>query len=234
MSDIVDLAIATLSQAEKRVEIAAQNMANATTPAYKRKVAFSTLIENQQSRTTMPRVSAATDFKLGKLVQTNKPHDLAIAGQGYFAVRYDNRVTYTRTGQFSADAEGRLVNDQGGVLQLVNGSDAIVKASDFKVQTDGTINEKGESSGKIAVYSAAREADMIADKGGLSAGTTSLTLFDDARVQQGAYEASNVNTGDEMVLMMEALRRAESGQRIMTTYDDMLGRAINSFGESGR
>jgi flagellar basal-body rod protein FlgF len=53
-------------------------------------------------------------------------------------------------------------------------------------------------------------------------------------VQQGAYEASNVTTGDEMVLMMEALRRAEAGQRVMNVYDDLLGRAVTSFGENVR
>lgn len=34
MSSVVDLAISVLDQAERRVEIAAQNLANATTPAY--------------------------------------------------------------------------------------------------------------------------------------------------------------------------------------------------------
>ena len=56
----------------------------------------------------------------------------------------------------------------------------------------------------------------------------------DATVQQGVYEASNVNTGDEMVMMMEALRRAEAGQRVINVYDDLMGRAVTTFGESVR
>ena len=44
-------------------------------------------------------------------------------------------------------------------------------------------------------------------------------------------ETSNVNMGDEMVAMMEAVRRAETGQRLVTTYDDLMGRALNLFGQ---
>jgi hypothetical protein len=35
-----------------------------------------------------------------------------------------------------------------------------------------------------------------------------------------------------MVGMMEALRRAESGQRLVLTYDDLMGRALNAFGQN--
>jgi flagellar basal body rod protein FlgG len=37
-----------------------------------------------------------------------------------------------------------------------------------------------------------------------------------------------------MVSMMEALRRAEAGQRVMNVYDDLMGRAITTFGENVR
>jgi flagellar basal-body rod protein FlgG len=47
-------------------------------------------------------------------------------------------------------------------------------------------------------------------------------------------EASNVSLGDEMVGMMQALRQAESGARLVQVYDDLMGRAITSFGQSGR
>ena len=88
MSSIVDFAIAILSQAEKRVEIAGQNMANAATPAYKRKIPFSTLVQmNTDGEVIAPKAEVVTDFTSGKLSQTGSPSDLAIAGPGYFALR---------------------------------------------------------------------------------------------------------------------------------------------------
>jgi flagellar basal body rod protein FlgG len=50
-------------------------------------------------------------------------------------------------------------------------------------------------------------------------------------VRQGAIEASNVSTGVEMVDMMAAIRRAESGQRLVNVYDDLMGRALTLFGQ---
>jgi flagellar basal-body rod protein FlgF len=235
MGNLVDLGVSVLSQAERRVEIAAQNLSNATTPAYKRRVAFSALIQSTDSQSAvLPRVAAAIDFRNGKLVETGNPYDLALAGPGYFSVRYDNRINYTRQGQFSVDADGRLIDGRGGVLQFANGSDAIVESDKFVVGADGAVTEEGQLRGRIGVFGADDQTALEASDGGFSAGSASMTLLDNASVEQGAYEASNVTTGDEMVLMMEALRRAEAGQRVMNVYDDLMGRAITTFGESVR
>ena len=235
MGNLVDIGVSVLSQAERRVEIAAQNLSNSTTPAYKRRVAFSALVESTDGQpTTLPRVAAAIDFRNGKLVETGNPYDLALAGVGYFAVRYDDRISYTRRGQFSADADGRLVDDRGGVLQFANGTDAMVESDKFVIASNGAVTEAGLLRGRIGVFDADNQAALEASEGGFDAGNATLTLLDDASVQQGAYEASNVTTGDEMVLMMESLRRAEAGQRVIKVYDDLMGRAVTSFGENVR
>ena len=235
MGDLADISMAIFSQAERRVEIAAQNLSNATTPAYKRRVAFSSLVQTPDNpNTVMPRTSTAIDFRSGKLVETANPYDIALVGPGYFAVRYDERILYTRQGQFSADAKGRIVDPRGGILQFANGSDASVESDNFQIAPDGVLTEAGELRGIIAVYGTEDESALEPVVGGFSDSRATLTLLDDIALQQGAYEASNVTTGDEMVLMMEALRRAEAGQRVMNVYDDLLGRAVTSFGENVR
>lgn len=235
MGNLVDWGVSILSQAERRVEIAAQNLSNATTPAYKRRVAFSSLVESANSEiTSFPTVAGAVDPRGGKLVKTSSPYDLALTGHGFFAVRYDDRMTYSRQGQFSADAEGRLVNSRGGILQLTTGSDAVVTSDKFEVSVDGTLLEEGLVLGKIAVFRT--ESDIATDPTvwGVNGQGAAMELLDDASVVQGSYEASNVTTGDEMVLMMEALRRAEAGQRVINVYDDLMGRAVTSFGDAVR
>jgi flagellar basal-body rod protein FlgF len=235
MANVPDLAVAILSQAQRRVEIAAQNIANAATPAYKRRVAFLTLLRSdRQANAEMPTVSAVIDFRSGKLSQTGKPTDFAISGPGYFALRSDNSLVYSRAGQFSVDKDGRLVNGQGFALQLTNGSDLIVKTSDFQVRVDGTVVEKGETLGRIAVFAASDQKQLEPIDGNFRAGASELVESADARVQQGAFEVSNVSSGDEMVVMMESLRRAEAGQRVMNVYDDLMGRVITSFGDNVR
>jgi flagellar basal-body rod protein FlgG len=47
-------------------------------------------------------------------------------------------------------------------------------------------------------------------------------------------ENSNVSVGDEMVTMMTALRQSEGGARLVQVYDDLLGRALSTLGQSGK
>lgn len=235
MSSLPDLAIAILTQAERRVEIAGQNLANATTPAYKRRVAFSALVSaNANGDISAPRVAAAIDFSSGKLTETGNPSDLAITGPGYFALRSDNATIYARQGQFAVDHVGRLVTAQGFALQLTNGNDLIVKSRDFEIRPDGAVYEKGILTGHIAVFVPADNRRLEPVDGGFRAGAGELMLSDSASIRQGAVEASNVTSGDEMVSMIESLRRAESGQRVMNVYDDLMGRVITNFGDSLR
>jgi flagellar basal-body rod protein FlgF len=235
MASLTDFAVATLSQAQRRVEIAAQNIVNSTTPAYKRRVAFSTLLGDLNTgHVETPSVNAAIDFRNGKLTQTGKPTDLAISGPGYFALRSHNSIVYSRAGQFSIDKDGRLVNAQGFSLQLASGSDLVVRLSDFQVRVDGTVIEKGNALGRVAVFTVADQSRLEPIDGNFRARGLELSVSEHAQVQQGTVETSNVSSGDEMVVMMESLRRAEAGQRVMNVYDDLMGRVITSFGDNVR
>ncbi len=219
--DLVASATAILAQSERRVEIVGQNIANATTPGYKRRIPFVQML-TQTDGSVASQVSAVIDNRPGKLVVTNNPFDLALTGPGLFALRDPDGMRFSRQGRFSRNAEGQLIDALGGVLQLANGGDVVASSADFEVRMDGTIVQRGEARGRIAVY---REA------AGQAAGPAEPA--DAPGVRQGAFEASNVTTGDEMVTMMEAMRRAESAQRVMITYDELMARAITTFGGGG-
>jgi flagellar basal-body rod protein FlgF len=234
VGDLVEIAASVLTQAEKRVEVAAQNISNATTPSYKRAVAFSSLVRASETEDYYPQITTVTDYRAGKLVETGNPYDIAILQDGFFAVRYDDKVAYTRQGQFSANAEGHLVNSRGGILQAAGGSDFVIDAEQFELRTDGFIVVDGRPAARIGVFDAEDRSALESVGGELTAGDATMQLVRSMAVRQGAFETSNVTTGDEMVLMMEALRRAEAGQRIMSVYDDLMGRAITSFGDSVR
>jgi flagellar basal-body rod protein FlgF len=233
MPDLVDAAMAILAQAERRTEIAGQNVANATSPAYKRRVAFASLVNGaDKSRPIAPQILTGVDFRPGKLVQTGNPYDLAVTGPGFFAVHHEDGMRFTRSGRFTRRDDGRLIDTTGGVLQAVSGGDVIVADRDFEVRSDGRIFIAGAEAGKVALFETPNPGRLTALDGGFADNDGSLSLSADPHLVQGAYEASNVTTGDEMVLMMQALRLAEAGQRVMITYDDLMGRAISTFGDS--
>jgi flagellar basal-body rod protein FlgF len=230
MGELTEMAMAAISQAQRRVEVAAQNLSNAATPSYKRRVAFSSLVaDSDTNRSNMPQINTIVDQRPGKFIETGNPANLALGDAGFFALRRDDQVIYTRNGQLSVDGDGRLVDRNGFALQLANGRDLVVKSSAFEVMPGGVVREKGEVLGTIAVFASDEPAGA-----GRGDSADSFDLVANPEIKQSMIEASNVSTGDEMVAMIEALRRAEAGQRVMTIYDDMMGRVITSFGENAR
>jgi flagellar basal body rod protein FlgG len=231
---ITEVAAQILARAERRAEIAAQNITNASTPGYRRRVGFDeTLRPGGDGGGGPARAGAvATDFRAGQLTETGAKTDLAIAGDGFFAVRGEDRVFYTRHGQFRRDGEGRLVTGEGLALQSSEGGDLIVGDGDFAVAADGVVTRDGAPVARVALFDFAERGALASGAGGaFLAGEAEPVPVSAPAIRQGMLESSNVNMGDEMVAMMEAVRRAETGQRLVTTYDDLMGRALNLFGQ---
>lgn len=234
---ITEIAAQILARAEDRAEIAAQNITNASTPGYRRRIAFSEMMAPAEPQAGAPRgpvrMGALADFTAGQLTETGSPTDIAIGGQGFFAVRGEDAILYTRQGQFRRDDEGRLVTAQGLALQTIDGGDLVVGSAAFEVALDGTVTRNGEPLARIALVDFEDRAALTANEGGaFSAGDAAPLAVARPAIRQGMLESSNVNMGDEMVAMMEAVRRAETGQRLVTTYDDLMGRMLNLFGQN--
>jgi flagellar basal-body rod protein FlgF len=231
---ITEIAAQIFARAEQRAEVAAQNITNASTPGYRRRICFSELMAASGASGAAPgrqHDAVAADFTAGQLQQTGGATDLAIAGEGFFVVRSDDATLYTRQGQFRCDDGGRLVTAQGLALQNMDGGDIVVGEAPFQVAADGAVTRNGEPLARIAVVDFDDRHALIPSEGGFAAGAAEPRPVPGAVVRQGMLEGSNVNTGDEMVAMMEAVRRAETGQRLVTTYDDLMGRALNLFGQ---
>ncbi|MGJ3628948.1 flagellar hook-basal body complex protein [Sphingomonas sp. MMS24-JH45] len=88
-------------RAQRRLEVSAVNIANIATPGFK------PIAEDGAFAGAVTRVRARMDQ--GKLQDTGRPLDLAIAGEGLFAVRDGDRIAYTRQGEFALDHDGRVV-----------------------------------------------------------------------------------------------------------------------------
>lgn len=228
MGQYIDFVSSILGQSQRRAEIVAQNLANLTTPGYKRRVDFASLMGADGTLQT----TSGTDFSAGKPVVTDNPYDLSLGAEGFFAVRTADTVLYTRQGQFKRAEDGRLLTVQGHALQLQGGDDVVVRSAAFKVTADGVVLDDGQPVGRLAIIDAADRSRFVRAEGGLfSAPADALAEVEDPVVRQGALESSNVSSGDEMIAVMEALRRAESGQRLANVYDDLMGRAITTFGQ---
>ena len=110
-----------MQAARARLEIAARNLANASSDGFRKTVARVTL----SARGLVTRASVS--HEQGALRQTGRPLDFAIAGEGSFRVG----GTETRNGAFVRDAQGYLCDDRG---QRVHGRHGFVRAA-----TDGRL-----------------------------------------------------------------------------------------------
>lgn len=100
-----------MSAAQRRLEIAAQNLANGSTDGFRRSVARGVLYARGVS------VEAVRDDAQGALRRTGRAQDRAIVGDGSFVVREaDGREFRTRSGSFTRDRSGEFRDDAGRVL----------------------------------------------------------------------------------------------------------------------
>lgn len=176
-------------------------------------------------------VNDATDFSSGKLMQTGNPADLAIIDAGFFVARNPaGQQLYLRGGQFHRDADGRLVTVDGLSLQA-DGRDLALKDGAFTVAADAVVTQNGEPVGRLDIVDFADRQALARSGGGFAALEGQAQPVDHPIVKQGVVEASNVATAGEMVSMMAALRRAETGQKLMNTYDDLIARVLTTFGQ---
>ena len=230
---LIEIGGVILSRAAQRVELCAENLANATTPGYKARSSFSALITDGTPTSVVNggSESSGTDFTNGALQNTGNPLDLAISGSGFFAVRDADQTFYTRAGQFTRDAHGHMVTPAGLMLQSVSG-DMVLGAGDAKILPDGTVTSDGEPAGRVAVVNFEDQKDLKPAGGGLFTAPASAAKPASAQIRQGMLEASNVSTAVEMISIMSGLRAAGSGQKVVQLYDDLMGRAVTAFGQS--
>jgi flagellar basal-body rod protein FlgF len=233
VSDFVDIAARVMSASEQRLEYVATNVSNTSTPGFKRQGAFQISPPATSSFDAAATLRLRTDFSAGSLKVTGNAFDLAIDGAGFFSVQGEGENLLTRSGQFQRTPEGRLVTAQGFALQDSAGGDLIVNAASPEILADGTVLENGLPTGRVALLGVDDMSALMIRAGGMFALPPDTEAVPDpqASVRQGMLEGSNVAMPAEMLEMMEAVRQAETGARLVQLYDTLMGRAISTFGQ---
>jgi flagellar basal-body rod protein FlgG len=230
MVGLVADATALLRAAERRLEAAAQNIANVTTTGYKRVTPFPELLNTSTS--AHARRDVGIDFSPGQTIETGAALDFKISGDGFFVVRGPEGWLYTRSASFMRDSAGAIVTKEGFALQTDKG-DLQTSGAALKVASDGAIIDGQQPIGRLKIVSFDDLTRLSpAQSGFYAAADGSATEQADIEARQGALEASNVSSATEMLATMEALRGAETGQRLVQVYDELLGKAFTTLGQS--
>lgn len=208
---------------ERKLEVVSNHLANSNTTGFKRDI----LSFDETLHSVM-----TTDLSQGPVTKTSSPLDLALKDEGFFKVETAEGVRYTRDGAFSIDNAGFLVTKNGFPV-LSGGAPIEVDGDNFHVAEDGMVSVDGEEVGLLDVVT-------FEDKRSLYKDGSNLYLYkgdagdeiqpDNISVEQGALEVSNVNPVMEMTSMIQVSRTYETYEKMLRTFDEVDGLAVNNVG----
>ena len=242
---------------QNRMDIMTNNLANASTVGYKKEGSTSQSFDDvltvkikdqsvgmrnvQRIGTKNPGVKIGenyTDYSQGSFRITGNTYDLALSGEGFFAIEFTNKAgetstKYTRAGNFTLNKDGYLVTSDGDyVLDTANRRIKLDPLKESTVLTDGTITQDGKQVAKIQIADF-ENYDYLTRYGEtyFEPVEGAKSVASRAEIQSGYLEMANVQVVSEMVNMISITRQYESNQKILQTYDSSLEIAVKELGK---
>ncbi len=247
-----------------RLDVITNNLANSATNGYKKEGATAQSFDDEltfrirdtSSFNLDTRIGSMslgvkigetyTDYSQGSFKETGNLTDLAISGNGFFAISFTNgegevSVKYTRDGAFTIDQDGYLRTKDGdyvlnadGALNTDGSVENYVRVNPnmtFIINAEGQIIQNDEVIGQVGLVDF-ENYDYIEKYGenmyNLVEG--GVITEADGGINQGYLEMSNVNVVKEMVEMITITRAYESNQKLIQTIDSTLEKTVNQIG----
>ena len=235
------------------IDVIANNLANVNTTGFKKSRAdfqdllYQTLKEPGSPSTTNTtsstgiqvglgtRPAAVTRVHLqGDFDQTTNPLDVAIEGDGFFAVRTPRGERYTRAGSFQIGPDGMLVTAQGYAVLDQGGSPMSVQP-DAKVMSFGadgvlTVDDSDVGQLKVVTFNQVNGLEKDGDtlfRATPRSGTAAPNPA--AAVHAGALEMPNVSIVKGMTDLVSATRAFEALERAVEEFSQLEHRAATDI-----
>ena len=213
--------LGTLAQ-ESRLDITANNMANAATPGFKRDVPIFEGFLVKASK---------TDFSQGHFEQTENKLDLALSGPGFFQIETPNGIRYTRDGSFTTNAEGQIVTMDG--YPLLGAGIVPNDVVDLNIAEDGRIVADGDEIGRVELVEF-EDPSILAKEGHNNFVPKTEGVVgnpaENTTVAQGFIEKSNIDPVMESINLIDTLRTYEVFQKVVHSIQEADQKTINEVG----
>jgi len=235
-----------------KVDNIANNLANVNTNGFKKSQAEFEDLYYQKVRTGTGQTQQGTGaadqveighgtrasqvrriFTQGSFQSTGNATDMAIQGDGFFAVNdADGNQLYTRTGNFTTDASGNLVLPNG--FALADGIVIPAEGGDLAIGDDGIVKlTSGETTtelGQIQLHTFTNPSGLEAVGAGMyraseASGTVQTGIAGSegyGSIGSGMLEMSNVEVAEELIAMIQAQRAYELTSKVIEASDEML------------
>jgi flagellar basal-body rod protein FlgG len=227
-------ALSGLSNAAKRLQNSANNVANVNTAGFKKSDVNSVDVKSGGTRVN----DISKSNTQGSLIPTGNPLDLAIDGDGFFQVTNPNGGTsFTRSGSFKQDGAGNIVDASGNALLPAvnvpgnNTGISVDTSGQISAQVGGQQQVSGQlqlvrfqnpsglsaTGGNLFNESAASGAPVVGNPGAGGLGT----------VRSGFLEGSNVDITEEIVDQIVAKAAFKANVNVIKANDEMLGTILD-------
>ena len=238
---------------QKRLDVIANNIANASTTGYKQEGVTSQSFDDMlgikvrdfsvETNEVIGKMSLGvkigevyTNHTQGSLRPTGNTFDLALDGAGFFTVKVTDtngvdHIRYTRAGNYTITKDGYVTDADGNRLQSEAGDLIVPTDAEIVFDTDGAVYANGELIDQLTItdfedYNYLKKyADTMYEP---VDGATQKEAA--GAVRQGFLEQSNVNVVQEMTQMIAITRAYEANQKVIQTMDGTLDQAVNSVG----
>lgn len=232
--------LSRLALQPRATELLAHNIANADTPGFHAsRMVFGAHLDRQRGVAAPPGGAPVAyaqdraswrDTAQGPIQRTGNPLDIAIAGEGFFAVETPRGERYTRAGRFSLDAGQRLVDMEGNAVLDAEGRPIVIAAGDTRIEVlgDGTLRSENGVIARLRVVRFDDPQRLLAEGDRLFAAPAAEPPLPVERPQlvQGAVEGSNVRPVIELTRLMAELREFQFAAQFVEREGERLGNAV--------
>jgi flagellar basal-body rod protein FlgF len=240
MDNSMLIGLATQRVLQRRMEIAANNLANVSTSGFKADLLITddTAPRPAHSEETPTDVrfvedmTVARDMRAGAITATGEPFDVAIDGDGFFMVLGPSGTLYTRSGAFTLSGEGALVTSAGYPVLDSGGAPIVFDAQGERplIGRDGAISVAGVEVGRIGAAAFERPGALLKVGDSLWDAAGQEQSGFTGRIVQGALEGSNVSPVIELTRLIEISRAYENAARIVKSADDLRQETLERLG----
>jgi flagellar basal-body rod protein FlgF len=241
MSDGIYSALSGALAQERNRQVTANTVANATTTGFKadRPSFYETLTKVKDPKALGPSLryvhvaDVQVDHHAGAFRLTERPLDVALHGDGFFAVETPKGERYTRAGSFVIDKEGalrtlsghRVLGEAGPITNKGVPIELPEHTKEVSINPDGTVRADNVEVGKLKLVRFSNvEQDLIKD--GLNWFTTAngakpIAIDETTTCEQGYLEDANINAVQGMNELIIVQRSFEALQKVIETFRDL-------------
>jgi len=164
------------------------------------------------------------DLGQGALTTTGNPLDVAIEGQGFFAIQTKNGIRYTRDGSFQRTRDGRLTTGAGEPVLNAQNQPIRLPTGEITIGSDGVISVDGAVAGNLGVFTFGSAKSITPEGANRYAPVNGAKPqpATSAQLHQGALEGSNQDVIQGTMQLILAQRQAEMMQKALTLFDNDL------------